>query len=454
MLPDALEELQASLEELRTAEEELRQQNDALADARLGLETERSRYQSLFEFAPDAYLVTDMQGVVQEANQAASRLLDVSPRFLRGKPLGSFVAESERRAFRLSLLGADQMPAAQTWKTRLRRRHRGEFEAEITIGTIRGRESGPAGLRWLVRDVTTRRLTEEESSRRIAELEGLLAARTQELEQAFTRERTGIEGMQRAQEQLQKSYQRERAIAQALQNSLLRTTVPSALPGLRTATLYQPASDEAQVGGDFFDVFTVDHGKVALVVGDISGKGLAAAACTAEVKYALRAFLRQQADTALALSHLNDFFCDARRQSDWDRDIFATLALALVDPATGNVTFAAAGAEPPLLWRASGEVEIVETQGLLLGVEPNLTYPQFERQMAPNDILLLLTDGITEARRQRDFFGLEGVSAVLRAASHQSLEEVGATIVGAARQYAGGTLQDDVCLLMACRKEE
>ena len=436
LLPEALEELQASLEELRTAEEELRQQNDALADARLGLETERGRYQSLFEFAPDAYLVTDLQGVIQEANQASARLFGVSTRYLTGKPFSFAVAEAERRTFRLSLLGAEHIRETQTWKMRLLRRHHGEFDAEITIGLIQGRENKPLGLRWLVRDATPRRVAEEAANRHGEELERRIATQKQEIEHLRT------------------AYEQERRIAETLQNSLLRTTLPSAVPGLKFATLYQPASYEAQVGGDFFDVFTVDGGKVALAVGDISGKGLAAAACTAEVKYALRAFMRQRLDPAQAMRLLNDFFCEARRQSDWEHEIYATLALALMEPATGEVQFATAGAEPPLLWRSDGTVETVETSGLLLGIEPNREYPQFQRQMAPNDTLLMLTDGITEARQNREFFGLDGVSTVLQTTpKNPSLEETGAAIVQAAKQFAAGTLQDDVCLLMACREE-
>ncbi len=77
LLPDALDELQTSLEELQVAEEELRQQNEELASARAEVEVERHRYQDLFEFAPDGYLVTDLLGVIQEANRAAGLLLNI-----------------------------------------------------------------------------------------------------------------------------------------------------------------------------------------------------------------------------------------------------------------------------------------------------------------------------------------------------------------------------------------
>src|SRR4051812_12862896 len=83
-LDATMEELQASLEELRVADEELRQQNEQLAAAHLQVEMEQRRYQELFELAPDAYLVTDLAGIVTEANLSASRMLGIPPRFLAG----------------------------------------------------------------------------------------------------------------------------------------------------------------------------------------------------------------------------------------------------------------------------------------------------------------------------------------------------------------------------------
>src|SRR5437660_1295203 len=88
-----------TIEELHTAEEELRQQNEALIAAAHELQTERQRYQELFNFAPDPYLETDPGGVIREANQAAAALLQVHPRFLAGKPLRVFVDPERRTGF-------------------------------------------------------------------------------------------------------------------------------------------------------------------------------------------------------------------------------------------------------------------------------------------------------------------------------------------------------------------
>ena len=90
---ETLENLQVALEELRLAQEELRQQNEELANARGQLERERQRYQELFEFAPNPYLVTDLLGIVLQANQSATRLLRLDPSFLPGKALATYVAK-------------------------------------------------------------------------------------------------------------------------------------------------------------------------------------------------------------------------------------------------------------------------------------------------------------------------------------------------------------------------
>jgi PAS domain-containing protein len=98
-LPTALEDLNTAFEELQVAEEELRAQNEALAAARQTVEAERQRYQDLFEFAPDGYLVTDAQGKIQEANSVAARLLNIDPKYLIGKPLVNFVTPKSVKPF-------------------------------------------------------------------------------------------------------------------------------------------------------------------------------------------------------------------------------------------------------------------------------------------------------------------------------------------------------------------
>ena len=203
--------------------------------------------------------------------------------------------------------------------------------------------------------------------------------------------------------------------------------------------------------------------KVALVVGDASGKGLAAGVRTAEVKFALRAFLREYPHPARALSRLNDFLCDAQRLDRDENTGFTALALLVIDTGSGAATLAMAGSEPPLLVRAhGGDLESFgpEAAGLPLAVRPGEQYPETRIHLDDEDIIVLVTDGIIEARAPAatappggQFFGYERLSRLARqAATFPSLRQMGQTLLDSARAFGGGTLRDDACILLAARR--
>lgn len=156
-----LDELQVAMEALQIAEQELRQQNEELVIARHSAELERQRYQELFEFAPGGYLVTDVYGVVREANRVASQLLNIPQHLLIGKPLASFVAEEHRRSFRTLLNRSRDIYAVQEWEMRLCGREGHQFDAVLTVETVRNSQKQGTGLRWLMRDITTKKQAEE-----------------------------------------------------------------------------------------------------------------------------------------------------------------------------------------------------------------------------------------------------------------------------------------------------
>lgn len=247
-------------------------------------------------------------------------------------------------------------------------------------------------------------------------------------------------------------YRRERRLAGALQGALLMMPPDGAFPGLSVATAYQAASEEALVGGDFCDAYVVEEGAVALVVGDVMGKGLGAAVHTAKVKYALRAFLREYPSPATALERLNAFLFDAQR---WDKegvDTLVCLGLAVVRPASGEVTVSLAGLEPPLLLRSDGRAEEMIAHGIPLGVSPKTEYTAATGTLGAGDLLLLTTDGITEARRGKSFLGSDGLLRLARAASAlPTLDAMCRSILDGARTFSRGPLADDACLLLARR---
>jgi len=178
---EALEELQVALEELRVAEAELYQQNQEMVAAHEAAEMERQRYQDLFEFAPDGYLVLGPEGTIREANSAASRMLSVSQQYLVGKPLVIFIVKEARRGFYTQLRRLFQgqgLSSCQEWEVQLQPRSRPAktggssvkqaFDAALTVAPVHnwvmaktGSSSSPVvALRIGIRDITERKRTE------------------------------------------------------------------------------------------------------------------------------------------------------------------------------------------------------------------------------------------------------------------------------------------------------
>jgi PAS domain S-box-containing protein len=152
--------LESSLQELQVIEEELRNNNEMLLDAQKVLDNQRRRYQDLFEFAPDAYLVTDKNGQILEANQSATQLLAVSNHNLIGKPLMVFIAKADRTVFGHLLATVDNQPAMQSQEFRLKPRRGAEIIAAIRVAFAKDQEN-VATLRWNIRDITKRKQAEE-----------------------------------------------------------------------------------------------------------------------------------------------------------------------------------------------------------------------------------------------------------------------------------------------------
>jgi PAS domain S-box-containing protein len=183
LLDAALEDLKLSLEELHVAHEELQAQNQELESARYTLEAERQRYQELFDLAPDGYLLTSIEGVVQEANQALSNLLGLSPRFLLGEPLLAFIAPEDQREFSFQLHRLGQHQQASEFEARLQPQEGIAFSVRFTVNPVRDPQGKLTGLRWLAHDSTQRnRLEARRIRQRLAELSRISQSITTTLE--------------------------------------------------------------------------------------------------------------------------------------------------------------------------------------------------------------------------------------------------------------------------------
>jgi serine phosphatase RsbU (regulator of sigma subunit) len=244
--------------------------------------------------------------------------------------------------------------------------------------------------------------------------------------------------------------QRERNIATQLQDALQPPKAPSA-PGIALAGYYRPALAEATVGGDFYDVFPLENGCTALVVADLSGKGLAAAQQVATVRNMLRYAVYTGTDMAESLTRLHHTLVNHDLLTG-----FATLFIGRYDPKEKTLTYANCGQEPGLVWHSrSGEVEELAPTGPILG---GFLEGEFEKRTIPlaeGDVLALFTDGLTEIGPSRTaLLEVEGVSKLLGdccSSIPQTLkdpDELVERIIAGVDAYAGGGVQDDIALLI------
>jgi PAS domain S-box-containing protein len=152
LLQETVEQLNVAMEELRVANDLLVSQNEEMARIQLELEAERKRYKDLFDFAPEAFILTDFNGTIREANRTTATLLNVEPKFMTGKPLIVFIADEERKEFRSRLSRLYQIPTRMELKFRLQPRDKAPVPAHLTVGTVYNRDRQPIGLRWLLRE--------------------------------------------------------------------------------------------------------------------------------------------------------------------------------------------------------------------------------------------------------------------------------------------------------------
>ncbi len=211
-------------------------------------------------------------------------------------------------------------------------------------------------------------------------------------------------------------YTHERRVADMLSSAFL-TDIPDTLPGLSLASNYRAGLEESRVGGDYYDAFPLPDGRVALVIGDVSGKGLNAAVQTATVKYSLRAFATEAGAPGLVLTRLNRMLCS---DSSGLGDHFVTLFYGLFDPVTGRLAYASAGHETMIIKRSAGGADLLGATGPILGIADH-TYEQASAQLAAGDALILYTDGLTEARAvgSREMLELDRVAELVQSCARR-----------------------------------
>ncbi len=212
-----------------------------------------------------------------------------------------------------------------------------------------------------------------------------------------------------------KRLEEELGVARDIQQRLLPSDVPR-IDGYELAAVNLPS---AQVSGDYFDF--VPFGEcVGLVIADVSGKGLPASLLASNLQASIRALSSSQSNPGEVLRIVNDTL-----YASTDSTRFATAFLACLDRDTGRITYSNAGHNPPLLRRASGEVEWLDVGSTPLGAFPSMQYGEAVVELEPGDCLVLFTDGVTEAEDPNgEFFGEEGLESAIHAHSEDGAAAV------------------------------
>lgn len=237
----------------------------------------------------------------------------------------------------------------------------------------------------------------------------------------------------------------------AMTRTLMRNLLPpqlDRLPGVDLAGGYRASEDHQMVGGDFYDVHpgpTPDD-ETLVLLGDVCGKGVEAAVLTGKVRNTLQALAPLAGDHAAVLTLLNNALLSA------DHTRFVTLVLASVARRDGEVALrlTSAGHMPPLIVRTDGAVEEADTQGMLVGVVPDITSRTFETSLAPGETCLLYTDGVTEARGGplgTEMFGERRLAAELAQCAGMPAEAVVERIMMLTSQWLGRRTHDDIAVV-------
>lgn len=251
-------------------------------------------------------------------------------------------------------------------------------------------------------------------------------------------------------------------VARSLQASLLPPSLPS-VPGLELGARYAPAGEGVEVGGDFYDAFAVDGGRWLLVVGDVRGKGVDAAAVTGLARHTIRAIALYETTPSAILAHLNRVLLAAEADrvaalqsfddTPWEltEPRFCTVALAVIEPgpAGADVVVCCGGHPLPMVARADGTVEQTGRAGSLLGAAADVDLHDVSVRLGPGESLICFTDGIVERHMGRAFFDETGIARVLADVGDADAATVAARIEHEARSLFDDSPHDDMAVLVA-----
>ena len=365
----------------------------------------------LYQHAPCGYLTTDADGRILSANATLARWLGRTTAELASMTFAELLTPGGRIYHETHFAPSLRMHGeVREIAVELRRSDAGRLPVLVNATLDRHGDGSVRAVRIAVFDATERRSYERE----------LLLAK----------------------ERAEASEERAQTLARTLQETLI-PPIPPHVPGLEVAAVYRPAGDGTEVGGDFYDVFSLGQDDWMVVLGDVRGKGPEAAVVTALVRYTLRALavttrrpclLLEQVNETL-LQHSSDRFCTAvlvrlrRREDGWRAQI------------------GVAGHPAPLLLRVDDRTRQLDLLGPLLGVLEDVAYTDREVFLGAGDTLVLYTDGVTEASGPLGFFGDERLLRAIDSGRSSSPREVVDNLLGEVLDFQHGIARDDIAVL-------
>jgi PAS domain S-box-containing protein len=239
-------------------------------------------------------------------------------------------------------------------------------------------------------------------------------------------------------------YQDRDQVARTLQRTLLPPTLPD-IPYAEIAAVYHPAGEGSEIGGDFYDAFETGDGGWTIAIGDVCGKGAAAAAITGLARHTLRAAAFRESSPCAVLERLNRALLREVREES-----FCTVAAArLSQDSRGALLTACAGGHPaPLVLRNDGTVDDATAPGTLLGIYSEIDVSDRETILAPGESVVFYTDGVTEERREGEQFGEERLRELLAGCAGLSATGIAERIERAVLEFQPVAPADDLAVVV------
>jgi PAS domain S-box-containing protein len=414
---------------LQRTHRQVEQKNDELVRSREELRQQKEYFEALVLNSPVAIAIMDLDEKVVSWNPAAERLFGYSQAQAVGRSIDDLVAGTPE--MHAEVLEYTRHVSVDNRVDAVTRRSRNDgtlvdvelLAVPVTVG------EDQVGTYAMYHDITQLKRIEEEVRQLNKDLERRVTERTEQLKSAMAKQQEVAQERERIEQELR--------VARLIQHTLLPKSLPE-LEGHQIAVHYQPARE---VGGDFYDFLWLPDGRLGLIVGDVSGKGVPAAIVMAITRTMLRSAYHLGSPGEI-LEKVNDDLLP-----DIPPNVFVTCLAALLDSKTGRLQYANAGHDPPFARHASGVGKLRAT-GMPLGLMPDMIYEQKEITLEPGESILFYSDGLAEAHSpHHEMFGFPRIEKFVGA--HSEGESMIDSLLAELERFTGEEWEqeDDITLL-------